>query len=109
MQIISIFCQKVYYKKVDCHFPSESVESVGHIVSVSDLCSHILTYKVFIPSTQKVIHCYLIRPAYTTDPNLCVELLGGKSEAAITPVIHSRHDDMFRLTKLIYILKMITR
>jgi hypothetical protein len=35
----------------------------------------------------------MIRPA---DPYLRVELLGGESEAAITPVIHSRHDDMLQ-------------
>jgi hypothetical protein len=50
-------------------------------------------YKVFHPSTQKVIHHSLIRPDDTSDPNICVELLGGDSEAAITPVIRSRHDD----------------
>jgi hypothetical protein len=45
-------------------------------------------------STQKVIHRSLIHTADTSDPNLCVELLGGESEADITPVIHSHHDDM---------------
>jgi hypothetical protein len=31
-----LFVQKVYYKKVDCHFPSDSVEQVGHIVGISE-------------------------------------------------------------------------
>jgi hypothetical protein len=84
--------QKVYYEKG--HFPSDSVEAAGHIVGISDHCGHALTYKVFNTSTQEVIHCSLIRPADMSDPNLCVESLGGESEAAITPVIHSRHDDM---------------
>ena len=38
------FWQKVYYKKVDGHFPSDSVEDVGHIVGISDDCGHALTY-----------------------------------------------------------------
>jgi hypothetical protein len=88
------FWQKVYYKKVNTHFASDSVEAVGHIVGISDHCGHVLMYKVFNPSTQKVIHRSLIRPADTSDPILCIESLVGESEAAITPVIHSRHDDM---------------
>jgi hypothetical protein len=49
----------------DSHFPSDSVEAVGHIVSISNHCCHALMYKVFNPSTQKVIHCSLICPAAT--------------------------------------------
>jgi hypothetical protein len=93
------FWKKVYYKKVDRHFPSDSVEAVGHIDGISDHCGHALTYKVFNPSTQKVIHCSLIRPADTSDPNLRVELLGGESESAITTVIHSCHEDMLHDSK----------
>jgi hypothetical protein len=103
------FWQKVYYKKVDSHFPSDSVEAFGHIVGISDHCDDALTHKAFNPSTQKdkffnpstqkVIHHSLIRPADTSDPNLCVESLGGESEAAITSVIHSRHDDMLQDSK----------
>jgi hypothetical protein len=93
------FWQKVYYKKVDSYFPSDSVEAVGHFVGISDQCGHALTYKVFHPSTQKVIHCSLICSTDTSDPNFRVDLLGGESEAAITPVIHSRHDDMLQDSK----------
>jgi hypothetical protein len=89
------FWQKVYYKKVDGHFPSDSVEDFGHIVGISDHCGHALTYKVLNPSTLKVIHRSLLRPANTLDPNLRAELLGGeKNEDVTNPVIHSRHDDM---------------
>jgi hypothetical protein len=88
------FWHKVYYKQVNSHFPSDSVESVGHIVHISDHCGHALTYKVFHTSTQKIIQSSLICPADTSDPHLCVAMLGGESEAAITPVIHSNHDDM---------------
>jgi hypothetical protein len=88
------FWQKVYYKKVDSHLPSAFVEAAGHIVGISDHFGHALTYKFFNPFTQKVIHCSLICPADTLDPNLCVELLGGESEAVTTPVSHSRRDDM---------------
>jgi hypothetical protein len=59
----------------------------------------VLTYKVFNPSTQKVIHRSLILPADMSDPNLCVELHGGDSEAAITPVFHSCHHDMLQELK----------
>jgi hypothetical protein len=93
------FWQKVYYMKVDSHFPSDSVEAVGHIVGISDHCGHALTYKVFNSSTQKVIHCSLICPADMSDPNLRVELLGGESEAAVTLLIHSGHDDMLQHSK----------
>jgi hypothetical protein len=93
------FWQKVYYKKCDSHFPSDSVEAVGHIVGIFVHCGHDLTYKVFNPSTQKVIHHSMIRSADTSDPNFRVELLGGESEASITPVIHSRHDDMLQDSK----------
>jgi hypothetical protein len=89
------FWQKVYYKKVDGHFPSDSVEDVGHIVGISDHCGHALTYKVLNPSTMKVLHRSLIRPADPLDPNLRAESLGGESDEDVTnPVIHSRHDDM---------------
>jgi hypothetical protein len=88
------FWQNVYYKKVDSHFPSDSVEDVGQIVGISDHCGHALTYKVLNTSTQKGFHHSLIRPADKSDPNLYVESLGGESEAVTTPVIHSRHDAM---------------
>ena len=93
------FWEKVYYKKVDGHFPSDSVEDVGHIVGISDLCGHALTYKVFNPSTQKVLNRSLIRPASISDPNLRAESLGGESEDVILPVIHSCHDDMLQISK----------
>jgi hypothetical protein len=38
-------------------------------------------------------------PDLSCYPNLCVELLGGESEAAITLVIHSRNDDMLQDSK----------
>jgi hypothetical protein len=88
------FWQKIYYKKVASHFPFDSVEAVGHIVGISDHCGYAFMYKVFNPSTQKVIHCSLICTADMSDPNLCDELLGEESDTAITPVIHSFHDDM---------------
>ena len=88
------FWQKVYYKKVDGHFPSDSVEAVGHIVGISDHCGHALTYRVFNLATMKVLNRSLIRPADTSDPNLRAESLGGESADDINPVIQSRHDDI---------------
>jgi len=34
------FWQKVYYKRVDTGFPSESTEGVGHIVGISEHCGN---------------------------------------------------------------------
>jgi hypothetical protein len=83
------FWQKVYYKKVDCHFPSTtSVEDIGHIVGISEHSGHALTYKVLYPCTQKIIHRSLVHPVDSSDHNLCAESFGGE----IPKVIHSRHD-----------------
>jgi hypothetical protein len=101
--------QKVYCKKVDSHFPSDSVEAVGHIVGISDHSGHVLMYMVFNPSTQKAIHRSLIRSADTLDPNLCVASLGGESEAVTTPVIHSRRDDMLLDLNFNFIVMVHTR
>jgi hypothetical protein len=75
------------------HFPSDTVEAIGHIFGISNICGHTLTYKVLNPSTLKVIHRSLICPADILDYNLRVESLGGESEDAIIPIIHSHHDD----------------
>ena len=72
------FWQKVYYKKVDCSFPSTSVEEVGHIVGISEHCGNALTYKILNLATNKVINRSLVRPALPDDLNLRAELLGGE-------------------------------
>jgi hypothetical protein len=79
------FIQKVYYKKVDCHFPSDSLEQVGHIVGILEHCSHALSCKVLNPDTLKIVHSFLICPATSTNNNVPD---GGRPD-----VIHSRHND----------------
>ena len=88
------FWQKVYYKKVDNSFPSDSVEDLGHIVGISEHCGHALTYKVLNPATLKVIHRSLIRPAISSDCNMRAESLCGESPDDVIKddVIKSRDD-----------------
>jgi hypothetical protein len=50
------FWQKVYYKKVDNGFPSDSGESMGHIVGISEHCGHSLTWKVLTSDTTHIIN-----------------------------------------------------
>ena len=81
------FWEKVYFKKATTAFPSDSVESVGHVVGISEHCGHALTYKVLSTKTLKVLHRSLLRPAVTDDSNIRAESLGGE----IQDVIHSGH------------------
>ena len=84
------FWQKVYYKKVDTGFPSESTEGVGYIVGISEHCGHALTYMVLTEDTQKVIFRSLIRPHTTADSNLRADPTGGESN----PIIKSASDEV---------------
>jgi hypothetical protein len=66
------FFQKVFYKKVGSHFPSDSVEQDG----ISEHCDHALTYKVLTINTLKVIYHSLIWPATSCDPCVLSCLVG---------------------------------
>jgi hypothetical protein len=45
------FWQKVYYKREDYGFPSESKEGVGHIVGISEHVGNALTWKILTADT----------------------------------------------------------
>jgi hypothetical protein len=85
------FWQKVYYKKSESSFPSDSVESCGHIVGISEHCGPALTWKILTQDTQHVIHRSLVRPTEGSDPNLRAELLCG--EENVDPIVKSSHYD----------------
>ena len=85
------FWQKVYYKKVDSGFPSESTEAMGHIVGISEHCGHALTWKILTDDTQKVIYRSLVRPYSADDPNFRAVMSGGEEDGVIgDPIIKSK-------------------
>jgi Reverse transcriptase (RNA-dependent DNA polymerase) len=85
------FWQKVYYKKVDSGFPSESTEALGHIVGISEHCGHALTWQVLTDDTQKVIYRSLVRPYSVDDPNFRAVMSGGEEDGVIgDPIIKSK-------------------
>jgi hypothetical protein len=80
------FWQKVYFKKEDNTFPSESKEGVGHIVGISEHVGPMMTWKVFDPDTRKVLYRSQIRPYTTEDSNLRAGLIDGEEEDPLKPV-----------------------
>ena len=87
------FWQKVYYKKVDSGFPSESTEALGHIVGISEHCGHALTWKILTEDSHKVIYRSLVRPHSTTDPNVRAVMSGGEEDGVIgDPIIKSKSE-----------------
>lgn len=86
------FWQKVYYKKVDSGFPSESTEALGHIVGISEHCGHALTWKVLTDDTQQIIFRSLVRPYSVDDPNFRADMPGGEDDGVIgDPIIKSKN------------------
>ena len=87
------FWQKVYYKAVDTGFPSDSEESLGYIVGISEHCGPSLTWKILTADTQKVIFRSRVRPCSGADPNVRADLFGGEEDPIPTsdPIIKSRH------------------
>ena len=88
------FWQRVYYKKVNSGFPSESSEALGHIVGISEHCGHALTWKILTDDTQQIIYRSLVRPFSNDDPNFRAVMSDGESaDGAINdPIIKSRND-----------------
>ncbi len=74
------FWQKVYYKKADSGFPSESKEGIGHIVGVSESVGHALTWKILTEDTKKVIYRSQVRPFNENDTNLHADMLDGEGD-----------------------------
>jgi hypothetical protein len=72
------FFKKVYYTKVDCHFPSDSVGKVGHIAGIREHCGHALTCKVLNPDTLMFVYSSLICLATSTNASVCAKLIGGE-------------------------------
>jgi hypothetical protein len=72
------FWQKVYYKKAENTFPSESKEGVGYIVGISEHVGPMMTWKVLTSDTNKVLYRSQIRPYDSKDLNLRAELFGGE-------------------------------
>jgi hypothetical protein len=88
------FWQKVYYKKEDAGFPSESKEGVGHIVGISEHVGNALTWKILTDDTKKVIYRSQVRPYTESDCNLRAELLEGEENTTppSEPIIKSRSE-----------------
>jgi hypothetical protein len=89
------FWQKVYFKREENTFPSESKEGVGHIVGISEHVGPIMTWKILTVDTRKVLYRPQLRPYDTKDLNIRAELLGGEDDSTSepTPIIKSRSDD----------------
>jgi hypothetical protein len=82
-------------------FPSESRETFGHVVGISEHCGHALTYKGLSSESDVIICCSLLRPETSDDGNVRSCMSGrksstpdgalkdrssmGKSKLAITP------------------------
>jgi hypothetical protein len=74
------FWQKVYYKREENTFPSESKEGVGHIVGISEHVGPMMTWKVLTIDTRKVLYRSQIRPFSTQDMNLRAGLIEGEDD-----------------------------
>jgi hypothetical protein len=88
------FWQKVYYKKVDNDFPSESAEAVGHVVGISEHCGHAMTWMVLTTDTKRILYRSLLRPISSSDCNLRADLSTGEDSSPTNPdpIIKSRQD-----------------
>lgn len=89
------FYQKVYYMNPQQHFPSESRESVGYVVGISENVGPALCWKVLTCDTKQVIHRSVLRPHSDSDPNLraMAGLFDGETPTTSPPVIQSPRDD----------------
>ncbi len=58
------------------------------MVGIAEHVGHTMTYKVLTVDTQKVIYHSNLCSASSSDPNLCVALLGGDtSPHSATPIV----------------------
>jgi hypothetical protein len=89
------FWEKVYYKRVDTDFPSESREAVGHIVGISEHCGHAMTWKILTTDSKRIIYQSLVRPVSPSDVNLRADMFAGEEDSPSNhsePIIKSRLD-----------------
>jgi hypothetical protein len=68
------FWEKVYYKRVDTDFPSESHEAVGNIVGITEHCGHAMTWKILTIDTKRIIYRSLVRSFSPSDANLRADM-----------------------------------
>ena len=88
------FYEKVYYKTQEPSFPSDSPESLGHMVGIAEHVGHAMTYKVLDPATNSVLYRSELRTAETThDPNKSLAASDGEESTPPT-VIKSRSDKL---------------
>jgi hypothetical protein len=79
--------QQVYYNKVNSGFTSESMNGMGYILHINEVCGHALTHKI-------LILCSLDCPYAADDSNLRAELSGGEDALDSTPIIKSASDEV---------------
>jgi hypothetical protein len=80
------FWQPVYYNLSESSFPSESKETLGHVVGISEHCGHALTYKVLSSESDVIIYRSLLRPATPDDANVRACMSGGESPLHVGPL-----------------------
>ena len=86
------FWQKVYYKKEENTFPSESPEGIGHIVGISEHVGPMMTYKILTIDTHKVLYRSQIRPHDPDNVNLRADFSEGEDDSTTPKIIKSRFD-----------------
>ena len=62
--------EPVYFKTHDTSFPSESPEIMGYFVGFSENVGHMMTYKIWNKSTNKILDRSAVRSAKTQNINL---------------------------------------
>ena len=89
------FYQQVYYMNPNAHFPSQSRESAGFIVGISEHVGPALCWKILTCDTKQIIHRSVVRPHSDSDPNLraCAGLFDGETPTTSPSVIQSPRDD----------------
>jgi Reverse transcriptase (RNA-dependent DNA polymerase) len=73
------FWQPVYFKLSEPSFPSEYKEALGHVVGISELCGHALTYKILSSESDIIIYHSLLCPAIPDDGNVHACMSGGET------------------------------
>ena len=86
------FWQKMYFKREENTFPSESKEGIGYIVGISEHVGPMMTWKVLTTDTLRVLYRSQLRPFDSHDINL----RAGSSDGEVAPTtqkfIKSRSD-----------------
>jgi hypothetical protein len=86
------FWQKVYFKREENTFPSESKEGIGYIVGISEHVGPMMTWKVLTTDTLRVLYRSQLRPFDSHDINLRAGSSEGEVAATTQKFIKSRSD-----------------